>query len=651
MSKFVARFPSYFAFFLLILSGSVASRHLHYDDAKLVSAGVGGNDAATRVEESFLRLKGMDSFEEHCDHMYGFLPCSSNLLGHICLVMVYEFLLYHAESWAGGDGRIFRVFGKNPWVSYFSQLLDALPDSIILLAMGLTTSEEKAHDYVVTGAGMLAGSSILLLTILWGVCFIYSQKEFYAEPTASVNSEVIQLFTGSGVVTDAETKYHAKVLFCSLIPFIVILLPSVFGLSYSSQQYKIVLRASLLVSVLCVISYFIYQYHDPQKIQKRRLEYAEVEQKVEMNIPFYDVEALMLEREKHFMIMERKMVNMLIGNPEKPDEKLTKKEFYDNIFKDWIEHTRKYMYDASSFDKSQVLELLRENKDYFIEQIFRMFKLGKPDREKDGTQDVAQVKSDIYSFFKKMDTDEDESITSDELKNYIMKVNDKELMVDDGIAEIMMRHLDTDSNKCIDISEFETGVSKLLELRELTNQSHGTKETQKDSLVVKEKVKAEKNEMIWAIIWLVLGIILLGGLAEPLVESVRELSESLSIGPFYLWFILVPFAINIRTGIAAYRAARQKRHQTISVIFSEIYHKVFMNNIVGFFVIVAVIYFRSLTWHFSAELLVVVIVCIIMGILGSFKTKFPNWTLLIVVPLYPLSLLVVYLVNDAFQST
>nr|XP_043630247.1 sodium/calcium exchanger NCL-like [Erigeron canadensis] len=636
----MSKFASYFVFILLLLSGNVASRHLQYyhEDAKLaVSDGVSDGGASTRVEESFLRLKGMDSYEEQCDHMYGFLPCSSNLLGHICLLMIYEFLLYHAESWAGGDGRIFRVFGKNPWVSYFSQLLDALLDSIILLVTGLTTSEEKAQEYAVTGAGMLAGSSILLLSILWGACFFFSRKEFYVEPQDN------SVFVGSGVVTDAETKYHARVLFYSLVPFIVILLPSVFGLSYSSQEYRIVLLVSLLVSVLCVITYFIYQIFDKEKrIQNRRREYAEAEQKVEMNIPFYEVEALMLDRdrEKHLMIKEREKETSLIGTPKRPSKKKGTPKKFNDIF------------DKSGMEYNQVLELLHENKKYFLDQISPMLILGRRDVALDGVligaQDgVKDIKADIYSLFRKMDTDNDGFITPDELKIFFMKVNHQELLIDDGIAEIMMRHLDTDRDGHIDKLEFVSGVLNLLESHNLTNQSQGCiQETQMDSSV---EANAKKNERIGAVIWLLVGIGMLCGLAEPLVESVRELSETLKIRPFYLWFILVPWATNIITVIAAIRAAGQKRHKTISVTFSEIYHKVFMNNVVGFFVIVAVIYFRGLTWHFSAELLIVIMVCIIMGFLASFKTKFPNWTLLIVVPLYPLSLLLVYLVNDAFQ--
>lgn len=199
-------------------------------------------------------------------------------------------------------------------------------------------------------------------------------------------------------------------------------------------------------------------------------------------------------------------------------------------------------------------------------------------------------------------------------------------------------------------------------------------------------------------ILLIVGIFILTVLAEPLVESVRQFSESAKIEPFYVSFILVPLATNARTAIAAIRAAKQKRHHTTSLTFSEvcpsldytfiiyqlwanplqpilerlehlltilapvvsymlnfldmqIYHKVFLNNIMGFFVLISVIYFRGLIWRFSAEVLILVIVCVIMGPLAGFKSKFPNWTLLVAFPLYPLSMLVVYFVNGAFQFT
>ncbi|KAI3828225.1 hypothetical protein L1987_02322 [Smallanthus sonchifolius] len=655
MKKMVAGFACFSAFILCLLVWNVMGRSLQYDDSEHVSDGV-SNGADSTKKSFLLPLKGSIGSEEQCEQMYGFLPCSSNLAGHLFLIVVYEYLLYHGESYAGGDGRIFGVLGNNFFGASVFQLLDSLPDSLILLASGLSSSQEKAQDYVVTGAGLLAGSSILLLTLLWGVCFICGRTNFYTKPGSKVKNKGIQLLTGSGVVTDAETSYHAKIMFFSLVPFAVILLPSVFGLSYSSSGHKIFVLVSLCVSVICLFAYFVYQLFD-ERIQKRRLEYAEVERKVELHVPFYEVQALMLEREKHLMIRLKEMEKMMKFPETNASKTMTREEFFDT-FQDWLDVTRQLMDDPYSLDKSgteynQVAKLLLEDKNQLIELISLMVDRASGEKllKEDGTRD----ESAIDRFFERIDTNHNGFISKSELKNFIMEVNYEEILMDDEIAEIIMRHLDIDGNGNIDKHEFKSGVTKWLKEMDRVASGHQKKKTQDNSRETdryqRAEAKAKANEKFKAIILLMVGIFMLTVLAEPLVESVREFSESVEIKPFYVSFILVPFATNARTAIAAIRAASQKRHQTTSLTFSEIYHRVFMNNILGFSVLVSVIYFRGFTWHFSAEILVVVIVCVIMGLLASVRSKFPNWTLLIAFPLYPLSLVVVYFVEDSIWST
>ncbi|KAF5771748.1 putative sodium/calcium exchanger membrane region, EF-hand domain pair, mitochondrial Rho GTPase [Helianthus annuus] len=631
MGKLIAKSAIYCVFIHFLLVGKVVSRHLQYNAVELVSDGFS--------DESILRLKGSDSSEEECKLMYGFLPCSTNIPSHIFLIVIYEYLLYHGESYAGGDGRIFRVLGKNFYVSIFSQLLDSLPDSLILLATGLSCDQEKAQEYVLTGAGLLAGSSVLLLTLLWGTCFVCSRRKFTGSHSSS------SLLAGWGVHTDPETSFHATVMFYSLIPFVIILFPSVFGISYSTQEHKIVLLVSLSAAVICLISYFCYQCFE-KKIWIRRLEYAEVEQKVEMHVPFYEVQALMMDREKHLIKRQKDMEQMLKTTENDKESTMSKKEFH-KMFEEWLDDTKKLMDDPYSMDKketeyNQVVELLLEDKNKWIELM--SFMMEDASGEKFLTEDGTPNESAIYGFFDKIDIDKNGHITPAELEAYYQKI-----LLDDEIAEIIMRHLDIDGNGDIDKEEFKSGVKKWLASRNLQQRSQDS--NLEPDKYHRTEAKAKTKEMLKAIILLIVGILMITFLAEPLVESVRQFSESVKIEPFYVSFILVPLATNARTAIAAIRAASQKRHHTTSFTFSEIYHKVFLNNILGFCVLVSVIYFRGFTWHFSAEILVVVIVCIIMGLLASLKSKFPDWTLLIAFPLYPLSMVVVYFVNDAFQFT
>lgn len=74
-----------------------------------------------------------------------------------------------------------------------------------------------------------------------------------------------------------------------------------------------------------------------------------------------------------------------------------------------------------------------------------------------------------------------------------------------------------------------------------------------------------------------------------------------------------------------------------------------MNNVLGLTVLLSLVYFRGLSWEFSAEVLIILIVCAIMGVAASFSSTFPIWTSLVAYLLYPLSLILVYVLDDFFN--
>lgn len=73
-----------------------------------------------------------------------------------------------------------------------------------------------------------------------------------------------------------------------------------------------------------------------------------------------------------------------------------------------------------------------------------------------------------------------------------------------------------------------------------------------------------------------------------------------------------------------------------------------MNNLLCLSVFLAIVYARGLIWNFSSEVLVILIVCVVMGVLGSIRTTFPLWTCLIAFTLYPFSLVLVYVLDYVF---
>lgn len=112
--------------FLSILSLDVQCRSL---PTKLVSNGV--DNVESSEEDSLLLLNNEG---EYCRQMYGFLPCSNNILGHLFLILVYQYLLFHGESYlAAGGEQVFKILGPGVFGASAFDILGALPESLILL--------------------------------------------------------------------------------------------------------------------------------------------------------------------------------------------------------------------------------------------------------------------------------------------------------------------------------------------------------------------------------------------------------------------------------------------------------------------------------------------------------------------------------------
>lgn len=135
---------------------------------------------------------------------------------------------------------------------------------------------------MLTGVGLLAGSSILLLTLVWGTCVLLGTKHFpdyiNSQPshsTATHNNNPLErfflsLWPGYGVVTDSWSGYTARIMLVSIIPFTIIQFPGLLRLSHSWE--RIFVLVALFVSLAFLLSYFFYQLFQPW-IQGRQLLY------------------------------------------------------------------------------------------------------------------------------------------------------------------------------------------------------------------------------------------------------------------------------------------------------------------------------------------------------------------------------------------
>lgn len=129
---------------LIFFSSAAVARPLINSSPALVSDGVDAYQPETSppssvssssVSEMMIRMKTTDVGSEMvCEQMYGFLPCSQSVGGHLFLILVYEFLLFHGESYvASGGERIFKILGPGVFGASAFQLIGSLPEALILL--------------------------------------------------------------------------------------------------------------------------------------------------------------------------------------------------------------------------------------------------------------------------------------------------------------------------------------------------------------------------------------------------------------------------------------------------------------------------------------------------------------------------------------
>ncbi|GMY31960.1 sodium/calcium exchanger NCL-like [Fagus crenata] len=527
------------------------------------------------VHDRYFVLDGLSAESSTCDQTYGFLPCTTTVIGNIFLIAAYGYLLFMSASYLSrGSELLLQILGPGIIGGLFLPILGALPDALLILVSGLSGTTETAQSQVSIGMGLLAGSTIMLLTVLWGSCVIVGKCDLVDTVAQDATDTKGFSLTESGVSTDIWTSYAARIMVISVIPFLVVQIPQLLN---STSGRRLAVLIGLIASLLLLVSYCLYQVLQPL-IQKRKIYYVKLKS--------------------------------------------------DNLE-----------------------ELLR-----------RIRKDGEPNDEPN--------EDTIKRLFDAINTNSDDYISATELRAFIVGIHFEEIdLHHNDVVDKIMKDFDTSHNYRIEEGEFIEGISRWLKntkrtagpyslnqrVREwLTEQNRRVREQedlldvgiQSDEVV--EGGESSKWTSIKAVLLLFLGTIIAAAFADPLVDAVDNFSDATSIPAFFISFIVLPLATNSSEAVSAIIFASRHKRTTASLTFSEIYGAATMNNLLCLAVFLALIYIRDLTWDFSAEVLVILIVCIVMGLFASFRTHFPLWTSIVAILLYPFSLVLIYVLDYVF---
>ncbi|KAM1474880.1 hypothetical protein ACFX2I_030843 [Malus domestica] len=565
-----------FFFFLILCGGAAAGRNISRPQSSPhdvnVSDGVHRRSNNSTVPYLTLNRPGdiAAEVEGECEETYGFLPCTDSVLGNLFLILVYGYLMYLAATYlSNGSELLLEILGPGIVGGLFLPVLGSLPDAILILVSGLSGSKETAQSQVSVGMGLLAGSTVLILTLIWGSCVVVGKCDI--RNSVAIDNKDTKGFslTGSGVSTDIWTSYAARIMTISILPFIIVQLPAVINSKSGSQ---IAVLVALVISVALFISYCLYQVFQPW-IQRRRIAYA---------------------KHKHVISGILQHLKMRFGS------------------------------------------LLTDD--------------GEPNEE------------NIIKLFYAMDQNGDGHISGNELRAMIVGLKFDEIELDKNDAvEKVMNDFDTSHDSQIDKNEFLFGISKwiheakrsgddndhrtmkfLFDFHSKTKQEHDLLGGQSDEII--EGVENPKWTSFKAVLMLLIGTLIAAAAADPLIDVVDNFSTATGIPTFFISFIALPLATSCEA-VSAIMFASRKKIRTASLTFSQLYGSATMNNVMCLSVFLALVYFRELTWDFSAEVLIILIVCIVMGVFCSFRTVFPLWTSSIAFLLYPFSIALIYVLD------
>eukprot|EP01018_Ginkgo_biloba_P028066 Gb_22444 [translate_table: standard] len=269
----------------------------------------------------------------------------------------------------------------------------------------------------------------------------------------------------------------------------------------------------------------------------------------------------------------------------------------------------------------------------------------------------------IQKIFNDLDEDKDGYLSKGELRGLIvgLELNEMDNQIWEAVDKVMSE-LDVETDNRLTKEEFKNGMCKWISVATSTvghSDGNSSKITSDFHMKSKEELDAlmdDTEEHHVDVdnpfrVYLKAGLLMLGGavvagiFADPLVDAVDNFSEATNIPSFFISFIAMPLATNSSEAISAVIFASRKRRQTASLTYSEIYGGVTMNNTLCLGVFLAIVYLRGLDWNFSAEVLVILLVVLVMGLLGSFRTTFHLWMSSIAFLLYPLTLVIVYVLD------
>mmetsp|Transcript_15223 Transcript_15223/g.32824 ORF Transcript_15223/g.32824 Transcript_15223/m.32824 type:complete len:536 (-) Transcript_15223:249-1856(-) len=509
---------------------------------------------------------------------------------------IYALALYQASDLISSGSELLMLVPAVAGIvgSVVLPILGAVPDGMMVLFSGLG---ENAQETVSVGVGALAGSTVMLLTFPWFICILFGRAPI-EKGKANYMSKDPPGCLRAGISYGESIPKNAKIMLATTFLFLVIQIPASFaellGAKRKAQAADEHFPA-LLGLIACVFAfggYLVYCFQDAN---------------------------------------EDKLLAQVVKG-------IDDKEITIGTALTFIKKT------AASQSQRDLL-----NK-----------------------ADMTRLKKVCRPFFKRYDFDKDAQLSLPELKPLLHDLGyypSTETLnsfygcsvTDTDMNLCLQASMDTNHDGQVSFEEFVEYLYKFMQdetrlarapTRGLTPYPADEDEEDDVEEAIPEDLAhlsptQQMARVIFRSVWMMgLGTFLVLMFSDPMVDCLNEWGKRLDISPFYVSFVLAPFASNASELLAAYTYAVKKTEKNMTTSLSTLLGAACMNNTFVFSIFLALVYQQGLAWQFTAETLSMIVVQWLIGLFAiSTKTQ-TVFTGFMILMCYPGCLMFVYFLEN-----
>jgi len=513
-------------------------------------------------------------------------PEHMNNAALLMMTVIYGVVLYQSSNLIADGSELLLLIPSVAGLvgSIVLPILGAVPDGMMTLSSGLGPGPQ---DTVGAGVGVLAGSTVMLLTFPWFIAVTFGRGEIKnGKVDYSIKTPKMGLFS-SGVSYGPAIAKNAKIMLLTTFIFLIIQIPA-FNVDTQhntpeesieqGQQEQSPALIGMIVSLLAFSGYLVICYNDSQ-------------------------EDLVLDQVINGIanrtISLGAALRFAYDTTEGVDEELLKGPGKKRLGKILRPFFAKYDDDGSGkLNKHEFGALLKDLDEHMAGE--------------EGEQ-----------LYKKTDVNQDGEIAFDEflecLHGYLMNPEKLKAM------------------------EERTGV----DVKTIPAYQEDDEEEEVPEDLAALSPDEQKRVVIFRATWMMsLGTFVVLVVSDPFVDLLSAWGSRLGIDAFYISFVVAPFASNASELLSAYTYAKKKNTKAMTTSLSTLIGAACMNNTFCLGIFFALIYARGLAWQFTAETTAIMLIQWIIGILAICKDTqswFMGW---LVLACYPLCLFIVYYLEN-----